>query len=161
MNRLARGVERELRGLVGSNVVRAGRLVTLPAVPIPFLASAPLLEGAWIDLTVLELAESGAILADRGCTLRGSGDVHLLASEEFVRTDAQAEQVPIDETTWREARKSASARVGRYRGGRRRFGGRTYVKLALYQRVARSHARQPPRGPRPRVASLPKAGTTG
>ena len=134
VNRIARGVERELRGLVGSNVVRAGRLVTLPAIPVPFLASAPLLEGAWIDLTVLELAELGAILADRGCTLRGSGDVHLLASEEFVRTDAQAEQVPIDETTWREARKSAGARVGRYRGGRRRFGGRTYVKLALYQR---------------------------
>ena len=76
MNRLARGVERELRRLVRSNVVRAGRLVTLPAVPIPFLASAPLLEGAWIDLTVLELAESGAILADRGCCLRGSGDAH-------------------------------------------------------------------------------------
>ena len=131
---LARGVERELRRLVGSNVVRAGRLVTLPAVPIPFFASAPLLEGAWIDLTVLELAESGTILADQGCTLRGSGDVHLLASEEFVRTDAQGEQVPIDETTWREARKSAGARVGRYRGGRRRFGGRTYVKFALYQR---------------------------
>ena len=131
---IARGVERELRRLVGSNVVRAGRLVTLPAVPIPFFASAPLLEGAWIDLTVLELAEFGAILADRGCTLRGSGDVHLLASEEFVTTDAQAEQVPIDETTWREARKSAGARVGRYRGARRRFGGRTYVKLALYQR---------------------------
>ena len=134
VNRLARGVERELRRLVGSNVVRAGRLVTLPAVPIPFFACAPLLEGAWIDLTVLELAESGAILADRGCGLRGSGDVHLLASEEFVRTDAQGEQVPIDETTWREARKSAGARVGRYRGGRRRFGGRTYVKFALYQR---------------------------
>ena len=134
VNRLARGVERELRRLVGSNVVRAGRLVTLPAVPIPFLASAPLLEGAWIDLTVLELAESGAILADQGCTLRGSGDVHLLASEEFVTTDAQAEQVPIDETTWREAKKSAGARVGRYRGGRRRFGGRTYVKFALYQK---------------------------
>ena len=131
---IARGVERELRGLVGSNVVRAGRLVTLPAVPVPFLASAPLLEGAWIDLTVLELAELGAILADRGCTLRGSGDVHLLASEEFVRTDAQAEQVPIDESTWREADKLAGARVGRYRGGRRRFGGRTYVKFALYQR---------------------------
>ncbi len=134
VNRLARRVERELRRLVGSNVVRAGRLVTLPAVPIPFLASAPLLEGAWIDLTVLEFAEFGAILADQGCTLRGSGDVHLLASEEFVRTDARGGQVPIDETTWREARKSAGARVGRYRGGRRRFGGRTYVKFALYQK---------------------------
>ncbi len=51
-----------------------------------------------------------------------------------MRTDARGGQVPIDETTWREARKSAGARVGRYRGGRRRFGGRTYVKLALYQR---------------------------
>ena len=91
-------------------MVRAGRLVTLPAVPIPFLASTPLLEGAWIDLTVLKLAEFGAILADRGG------------------------QVPIDESTWREADKSAGARVGRYRGGRRRFGGRTYVKFALYQR---------------------------
>ena len=91
-------------------MVRAGRLVTLPAVPIPFLASTPLLEGAWIDLTVLKLAEFGAILADRGG------------------------QVPIDESTWREADKSAGARVGRYRGGRRSVGGRTYVKFALYQR---------------------------
>ena len=115
-------------------MVRAGRLVTLPAVPIPFLASTPLLEGAWIDLTVLKLAEFGAILADRGRGLRGSRDAHPLASEEFVTTDARGGQVPIDESTWREADKSAGARVGRYRGGRRRFGGRTYVKFALYQR---------------------------
>ena len=77
-------------------MVRAGRLVTLPAVPIPFLlASTPLLEGAWIDLTVLKLAEFGAILADRGRGLRGSGDAHPLASEEFVTTDARGGQVPM------------------------------------------------------------------
>ena len=66
VSRLARGVERELRRLVRSNVVTAGRLVTLPAILLPFLASAPLLEGAWIDLTVLELAELGATSSPTG-----------------------------------------------------------------------------------------------
>ena len=141
-------------------MVRAGRLVTLPAVPIPFLASTPLLEGAWIDLTVLKLAEFGAILADRGRGLRGSGDAHPLASEEFVTTDARGGQVPIDESTWREADKSAGARVGRYRGGRRRFGGRTYVSSPSTRDGALARSAAASR-PRPRPASSSPTGTTG
>ena len=132
--RIARRVEREIRRLVRSNEIEPGKVVSLLDSPHPFLSTAPLLDGRWIDITVLELAELGAILADGGCALRGSGDLHTLAWEEFVRTDAQGERSPIDDASWHDARDSARDRVRSYRGGRRVFDGQEYVNLALYQR---------------------------
>ena len=132
--RIARRVEREIRRLVRSNEIEPGKVVSLLDSPHPFLSSAPLLDGRWIDITVLELAELGAILADGGCALRGSGDLHTLAWEEFVRTDAQGERSPIDHASWHDARDSARDRVRSYRGGRRVVSGRDYVECALYQR---------------------------
>ena len=132
--RIARRVEREIRRLVRSNEIEPGKVVSLLDSPHPFLSTAPLLDGRWIDVIALELAELGAILADGGCALRGSGDLHTLAWEEFVRTDAQGERSPIDHASWHDARDSARDRVRSYRGGRRVFDGQEYVNLALYQR---------------------------
>ena len=132
--RISRRVERALRRLVRTEQVKPGKVVSLHDSPHPFLSTAPLLDGRWIDITVLELAELGAILADGGCALRGSGDLHTLAWEEFVRTDAQGERSPIDDASWHDARDSARDRVRSYRGGRRVFDGQDYVNLALYQR---------------------------
>ena len=132
--RISRRVERELKGLVRSGEIKAGKVVSLQDSPHPFLSSAPLLDGRWIDIVTLELAELGVILADSGCTQRGSGDLHPLAWEEFVRTDAQGELSPIDDASWHDARQAATERVRSYRGRRRVFSGRDYVKFTLYQR---------------------------
>ena len=132
--RIARRVEREIRRLVRSNEIEPGKVVSLLDSPHPFLSSAPLLEGRWIDVIALELAELGVILAGSGCTLRGSSDWHSLAWEEFCRTDAKGELAPIDDASWHDAREAAGDRVQSYRGRRRVFSGRDYVECALYQR---------------------------
>ena len=140
LDRISRSLERELRRLVRSGQIKAGKVLSLPAVPHPFLSSAPLLDGRWIDVTALELAELGMILCDRGCTLRGSRDLRPLAWDEFVRTDTQGELAPIDDASWHQARESAKTRVRGYRGRRRVFTGRDYVEFALYQKWrARAH----------------------
>ena len=140
---IARRLERAIRRMVRSKTIEAGKLALLPTVPLPFLDCAPLLEGRWIDATILELAELGVILADRGYSMRGSGDAHPLAWEQFVRADAEGDVSPIGDASWNEARQAATDRVCAYRGKRRRFGGRDYVNLSLYQkwRATRRRAR--------------------
>ena len=132
--RASRKVERGLRRLVRSKDIAAGKLVSLTAVPIPFLRNAPLLEGCWIDATVLELAEFSVIVNDRGWTPRESGDSHPLAFKEFVRADAEGKLRPIDDAAWHDARQAATDRVRSYRGIRRAFQGRDYVNFAPYRK---------------------------
>ncbi len=132
--RISRRVERALRRLVRSKDVKPGKVVSLHDSPHPALATAPLLDGRWIDVTVLELAELGGILSGGGWTLRGSGDLHSLAWEELVRSDTQRELSPIDDASWHQAREAATERVRSYRGRRRPFSCRDYVEFALYQR---------------------------
>ena len=125
-------IKRELQRLVRSKDIAAGKVVSLPALPIPFLRNAPLIEGRWIDATVLELAEFGAVLEDRGWTPRPTDDSHPLAFQEFVQADAEGESSPIDDASWLDARQAATDRVRSYRGKRRAFQGRDYVNLAPY-----------------------------
>ena len=132
--RASRKLEDELKRLVCSKELATGKLVSLAALPIPFLRDAPLLEGRWIDSTVLELAEFGVILKDRGWTPQGSGDSHPLALEEFVRADAEEEFSSIDDAAWHDARQAATDRVRAYRGRRRAFKRRDYVNLAPYRK---------------------------
>ncbi len=131
--RASRKLEDELKRRVRSKELAAGKVVSLAAVPIPFFRDAPLLEGRWIDATVLELAEFNIIVNDRGWTPRGSGDSHPLAFEEFVRADAEGKLRPIDDAAWLDARQAATDRVRSYRGRRRVIKGRDYVNLAPYQ----------------------------
>ena len=131
--RAYRKVKRALTRLVQSNDVEAGKVVSLHDSPHPFLSAAPLLEGCWIDIVVLELAELGVILQDRGWTPRGSGDSHPLAFAEFVRADAEGDLSPIDDAAWHDARHAATDRVRSYRRRRRAFQGRDYVNFTPYQ----------------------------
>ena len=131
---IARGIERRLRTLVRSKVIRPGRIVSLPTSPLAFLGAAPLFDGRWIDATVGELAEMGGILADGGFTRQASGDPHLFAWREFVQTDSRGAPSPIDDAAWNEARRTATVPIRAYRGRRSVFGGRDYVEFALYQR---------------------------
>ena len=71
--RAYRKVERGLRRLVPSKDIAAGKLVSLPAVPIPFLSSAPLLDGRLRDECLNEhlFAGLGRSAADhRGMEVR-------------------------------------------------------------------------------------------
>ena len=147
VNRLARRAERELRRLVRSNVVRAGRLVTLPAVPIPFLASAPLLEGAWIDVTVLQArrvrAPSSPTRAAR-CAAPGtciswprrssSGPTRRLSRSRSTRPPG---------TRPKEVRQRARGALPRRAPPFRRS---NLCQVSPLPEMARSHARQPPGG---------------
>ena len=132
--RAYRKVERRLKALVRSKVIRSAKRVSLPALPHAFLSAAPLLDGRWIDVSVLELAELGVILADGGFRRRDSVDPHPLAREEFVQLNQRGEPTPINDESWLEARRIAAVRVRGYRGRRRVIDGRDYVELALYQR---------------------------
>ena len=129
-----RRVERRLKALVRSKVIRSAKRVSLPALPHAFLSAAPLLDGRWIDTTVLELAELGVILADGGFRRQESEDPHPLAGEEFVQPNQQGEASPVNDESWLKARRIAAVRVRGYRGRRRVIDGRDYVELALYQR---------------------------
>ena len=132
--RAYRKVERGLRRLVRSKEVKPGKVVSLLDSPHPFLSSAPLLDGRWIDVIALELAEMGVILKDCDWTPRESGDSHPLAFAEFVRADAEGDLSPIDDASWLDARQASTDRVRSYRRRRRVISGRSYVELALYQR---------------------------
>ncbi len=132
--RISSTIKREFRRLVRSKEVPAGKLVSLPAVPIPFLRNAPLLDGRWVDRTVLELAEFGVILNDRGWTPQATDDSHPLAFQHFVQADPEGRPSPVDDASWHDARQAATDRVRSYRGRCRRFGRRPYVNLSLYQR---------------------------
>ena len=140
-----RRVERRLKALVRSKVIRSAKRVSLPALPHAFLSAAPLLDGRWIDTTVLELAELGVILKDCDWTPRESGDSHPLAFAEFVRADAEGDLSPIDDASWLDARQASTDRVRSYRGRRRVIDGRDYVELALYQRWRKRSLDSPPR----------------
>ena len=158
----SRTLERELKRLVRSKDISAGRLVSLAALPIPFLRNAPLIEGRWIDAAVLELAEFGAILKDRGWTPRPTDDSHPLAFQEFVQADAEGESSPIDDASWHDARQAATDRVRSYRGRRRvisRVG--DYVELSPLSEVGAHAPSAPASMPRPNTASSFPPGTTG
>ena len=129
-----RRVERRLKALVRSKVIRSAKRVSLSALPHAFLSAAPLLDGRWIDVSVLELAEFGVILKDCDWTPRESGDSHPLAFAEFVRADAEGDLSPIDDASWLDARQASTDRVRSYRRRRRVISGRSYVELSLYQR---------------------------
>ena len=131
---IAHRIERGLRNLVRRKVIRSGRFVSLPTSPHRCLNTAPLLDGRWIDVSVLELAELGVILADGGFRRQESEDPHPLAGEEFVQPNQQGEASPVNDESWLKARRIAAVRVRGYRGRRRVIDGRDYVELSLYQR---------------------------
>ncbi len=132
--RKSRRVEREIRRLARSGQIEPGKRVSLNDSPHLFLRSAPLLEGRWIDITALELAELGVILRDGGWSQRDSADLHQLGWERVVRTDDYGEASPIDDASWFDALRAARDRVRSYRGKRRNFNGRPYVNFSLYQK---------------------------
>lgn len=131
---VSKKLERALRHLVKSGKVEGGKLVKLKSVPHTYLSDTPLVEGRWIDVTAIELAELGAILDDAGYEIREPGDDHSLAWDDVGRPDKVGNWEPIDSSTWSKTRASAQARVRKYRGKRRSIGKRPHIEFSGYQR---------------------------
>jgi hypothetical protein len=61
------------------NAVREGVVIELPTVPHQLLRDAPLVDGDWIDRYVVELAEWGTRLVEKGYLPDKPEDQHPLA----------------------------------------------------------------------------------
>ncbi|MBI4498974.1 MAG: hypothetical protein HY689_13865 [Chloroflexi bacterium] len=130
---LAAKVERAVQDLVASGKVREGSVVTLETVPHLFLREAPLVEGAWLDRTVVELAEWGALLREKGFRVVISFDDHPLAWDRILpaeRRHGDLTQVEREQVT--ALREEARRRVARAPGERRTIEGQEYVSFPAY-----------------------------
>ena len=86
-----------LQALVDSGRVQSGTVARLDTVPVPFLRKVPLLEGAWLDRYVVELAEYGSLLRVKGYEASEDQDEHPLVSVQFVSHDGkEVDQVVHD-----------------------------------------------------------------
>jgi hypothetical protein len=61
-----------LQNLVQSGVILKGAVASFSLVPPPALRKPPLVEGQWIDQFVIELAEFGQLLLERGFVVQSS-----------------------------------------------------------------------------------------
>jgi hypothetical protein len=85
------------RALVNSGQVQSGTVARLETVPVPFLRKVPLLEGAWLDRHVAELAEYGSLLHIKGYEASEDQDEHPLVSVQFISHDGkEVDQVVHD-----------------------------------------------------------------
>ncbi len=72
-------------------VLQPGTVVELPTLPHQFLKDAPLIDGSWIDRFIVQLAEWGARLAEKGFLLEESGDNHPMAWYRIINQDDGSE----------------------------------------------------------------------
>jgi hypothetical protein len=121
-------VKQAIQTLIDQGELQAGRVLRLDRVPLVFLQEVPLIDGIWVDRTVLMLAEWAVLLAKRGFVLRDSDDQHAFAwhtmqhsdSEGIARTDAWA------------LRATADAHLAGFPGRAREIDGRPYLHLEDY-----------------------------
>ena len=101
-------------------VAQEGVVVDLPTVPHQFLSEAPLVDGDWIDLYTVELAEWGARIVEKGFFLEESQDNHSLAWHRIIDpTDGLDIDVVVTEKLW-------------FPGRTKEIDGRTYVRFEDY-----------------------------
>ncbi|MFQ6029982.1 MAG: hypothetical protein ACE5Q6_21115, partial [Dehalococcoidia bacterium] len=101
-----------------------GQVAELSSIPHAFLREPPLVDGEWIDAYVVELAEWGARLQQRGLVVEESDDPHPLAW--FKITDPEQDENASAELTlklWQQAQKH----LDRFPGRTREIDGRFYL----------------------------------
>ena len=114
-----------LKALTASGAIVGMRQLLLPSVPIAFLRRAPLVEGEWVDSHVLELAEFGALLLEKGFQIEASNDPHPLAWPCIFRSAQTAES---EEAVMQEAVQHLSG----FAGAARLIEGRKFLSLVDY-----------------------------
>ena len=110
-------------------VAKQGIVVDMPSVPHQFLQEAPLVNGEWIDGYIVELAEWGARLVEKGLLLEESGDYHPMAWKRIINQEHGSEAcVAVSMKLWQQTRK----RLAAFPGSTRVIDERQYLSFADY-----------------------------
>jgi len=118
-------------------VAKAGTFVDLPTVPHDFLREAPLIDGEWIDLHVVNLAEWGARICKNGHALEDPEDNHPMAWCRIVGpTDGSTATDAATRKPWHQT----SVHLSNFPGRTREIEGRPYVSFADYVKWESRHA---------------------
>ena len=113
-------------------VAKQGIVVDMPSVPHQFLQEAPLVNGEWIDGYIVELAEWGARLVEKGLLLEESGDYHPMAWKRIINQEHGSEAcAAVSMKLWQQTRKRLAAFPGSTRVIDERIG-RQYLNFADY-----------------------------
>ena len=89
-------------------------MVDLPAEPNAYLREAPLIDGDWIDLYALELAEWGARIREEGIRLDEPEDNHPLAWHRITDpTDGSEIDAAVSRKLWTQTKKQLARFPGR------------------------------------------------
>jgi len=118
--------------------VMQGFVVDLPTVPHAFLREVPLVEGEWIDRYVVELAEWGARLIDKGYSQVESEDQHPLAWQRIIDpADGSEADATVTTKIWQQTRKH----LGAFPGSTRKIDDRSYLSFEDYLKWKGRHAK--------------------
>ena len=110
-------------------VAKQGIVVDMPSVPHQFLQEAPLVNGEWIDGYIVELAEWGARLVEKGLLLEESGDYHPMAWKRIINQEHGPEAcAAVSMKLWQQTRK----RLAAFPGSTRVIDERQYLNFADY-----------------------------
>jgi hypothetical protein len=125
----------KLRVLPRDTPVRSGTFVHMPYLPLGRfrMCRVPLVDGTWIDRTVIELCEACAHLHDKGFSRLPPRDYHHLAWHRFYpRGTYWASPKAAGPDTLEEARREAWSRLGRLRTRTREIDGRPFIHFEDY-----------------------------
>ena len=110
-------------------VAKQGIVVDMPSVPHQFLQEAPLVDGDWIDGYIVELAEWGARLVEKGLLLEESGDYQPMAWKRIINQEHGSEAcAAVSMKLWQQTRK----RLAAFPGSTRVIDERQYLNFADY-----------------------------
>ena len=128
-------LERAVDDLCRRGLVKRGWRVKLGPSPLEFLAAPPLVDGVWIDMAAVELAEFAARLRERGIDLEVA-DLHPLALWQPRRKkEISGEQVTeaLSEGEIADAHAEAAADLSTFAGRTKEIGARPYIHLDDYR----------------------------
>ena len=123
-------VEGALKELVRSGAIQEGEVVRLRTVPNKYLAEATLLEGRWLDRYVMEIAEWGALLMERGFRFVDSGDGPAAWDRIYPPEVGTPEAAPEELEA---IRQEATAKLSQFEARTKVIDGRPYVNLNDYE----------------------------
>ena len=129
-------LEQSVNDLCRRGLVKRGWRVKLGPSPLEFLAAPPLVDGVWIEMAAVELAEFAATLCQRGITLEPPADLHPLAPHQpYRRKEISGEQVieALSEGEIADAHAGAAARLSTFTGRTKEFDARPYIHLDDYR----------------------------
>jgi hypothetical protein len=123
--------EKAVRALVTAGELEGGSAVEIGPLPFEFLATAPLVDGQWIDRHVVELAELATRAEERGFEFRATAH-HWLLPAWIYRREGQR-FVEADEAEVAALRDEAEAALVKFEGRTTEIAGRIYLHVDDYR----------------------------